>query len=380
MSAEHRSPVIDLIKAIACLTIVAHHMAFYQTIGSATTPFTGAVLDWFSQYGRMAVQVFLVLGGYLAACSLAPHGTTRWAPQTAHQPWGWLSHIARTLVRRIDRLAGPYALALVVTVLVAAVVRPYFDNPAVPQTPTLHQLAANAFMLQDILRQDALSAGLWYVAIDLQLFALTVIILATARIIGHKLSASSESTAVIGQGLLVIGTALSLWYWNRHPGIDMWAPYFLGSYGLGLMAGWAANANRPEAARGWLSFIAILGVSALAVDYRGRIAVALCTALFLAIAMRNTQIIQWRIPQQHWLMTRPLKALEKIGKMSYSVFLMHFSILLVVGVIVNSFLKHNLFSHTLANTLALSLALWIGHWMHRHVEQLPLSRWLSTAR
>jgi hypothetical protein len=32
------------------------------------------LLDWLYEYARMAVQIFLVIGGFLAAASLAPHG------------------------------------------------------------------------------------------------------------------------------------------------------------------------------------------------------------------------------------------------------------------------------------------------------------------
>lgn len=377
MSSTSRSPVIDLIKAVACLTIVIHHLAFYEPIGPATTLITATMLDWFSEYGRMAVQVFLVLGGYLAACSLAPQGVGRWKSPTPHATWGWLTDVRNTLTKRLDRLAGPYAVALIVTIFVASIIRPYFDHPAVPDAPTVQQFFANALMLQDVLRVDALSAGLWYVAIDMQLFALTVMVLALARCMGQWLNGSQRHSAALGQSLLVVGIMLSLWYWNRQSHMDAWAPYFLGSYGLGLMAGWSANAATPAQARRWQWAIAILGIGALALDYRGRIAVALCTSLFLAIAMRHNAIMAWRIPAKSILLTKPLQALEHIGRMSYSVFLMHFSVLLIVGWLVNAIHTHTLVSHTIANSVVIALALATGYWMHRNVESFPLSRLLK---
>ena len=38
---------------------------------------TPGVIDWLADYARIAVQIFLVLGGYLAAASLAPQGVAR---------------------------------------------------------------------------------------------------------------------------------------------------------------------------------------------------------------------------------------------------------------------------------------------------------------
>ena len=37
-------------------------------------PFLPGLTSWLFDYGRMAVQVFLVVGGFLAASSLAPRG------------------------------------------------------------------------------------------------------------------------------------------------------------------------------------------------------------------------------------------------------------------------------------------------------------------
>ena len=35
---------------------------------------TPGIIAWLTEYGRIAVQIFLVMGGYLAAASLAPQG------------------------------------------------------------------------------------------------------------------------------------------------------------------------------------------------------------------------------------------------------------------------------------------------------------------
>ena len=73
-----RNHTLDHIKAIACLTIVCHHLAFYGPMTDVLRPVLPALLQWLDVYGRMAVQVFLVLGGYLAAAAKAAiHHRTR---------------------------------------------------------------------------------------------------------------------------------------------------------------------------------------------------------------------------------------------------------------------------------------------------------------
>ncbi len=78
MTSPHsRTPLIDMIKGVACATIVWHHLAFYGPMSDIAQPLAPDLMAWLYDYGRMAVQVFLVLGGYLAAASLAPQGLAR---------------------------------------------------------------------------------------------------------------------------------------------------------------------------------------------------------------------------------------------------------------------------------------------------------------
>src|SRR5690606_19828238 len=143
---------------------------------------------------------------------------------------------------------------------------------------------ANALLLQDIAGEDALSAGAWYVAIDFQLFALSVLLWAGVRALPGAWA--QRHGAALAQAVVVAGVAASLWVFNRMAGLDMWAVYFFGAYGLGILAYWAVHSPRPAGVAGWVGAVVLLGGVALAVDFRGRIAVALVTALCLVAALR----------------------------------------------------------------------------------------------
>ncbi|NBO77933.1 MAG: acyltransferase, partial [Betaproteobacteria bacterium] len=54
--------VVDLLKALACSLIVLHHLAFYGPMSDHADDLFPGIFDWLSQHGRLAVQVFLVLG------------------------------------------------------------------------------------------------------------------------------------------------------------------------------------------------------------------------------------------------------------------------------------------------------------------------------
>ncbi len=344
-SATSRTPLIDMVKGLACAAIVCHHLAFYGPMSDIAAPLAPWLLAWLYDYGRMAVQVFLVLGGYLAAASLAPEGVARF------------DSALMAITKRFVRLVVPYALALLLAVLVAALVRSWMNHDSVPGEPTLAQLLANALLLQDIVGEDALSAGVWYVAIDFQLFALSVLAWAGVRALPGAWA--RRHGPVLARCLLVAGTAASLLVFNRDSGLDMWAWYFFGAYGLGMMAFWAVRAPQPGSAAGWLALMLLLGGAALALEYRGRIAVALVTAVLLVGALRSARLRQWQ----------GVVPLVQLGQMSYSVFLVHFAVCLLVNAVVGHLFPTFPVVNALGMVLAFALSLLAGRELYQRVER-----------
>ncbi|MDE2367263.1 MAG: acyltransferase family protein, partial [Betaproteobacteria bacterium] len=65
---------MDVLKAIACLSIVLHHLAAYGPMSEIAYPLAPRLIDGLFEYGRMAVQVFFVVTGFLFAGKYAPGG------------------------------------------------------------------------------------------------------------------------------------------------------------------------------------------------------------------------------------------------------------------------------------------------------------------
>lgn len=314
-------------------------------------PLAPRLVGWLYDYGRMAVQIFLVLGGYLAAASLAPHGLARF------------DSAAQQIMRRCVRLVLPYAVALVLAVLAAALVRPWMAHDSVPDVPDLAQLLANALMLQDVLGEEALSAGVWYVAIDFQLFALAALLLAAVRRLPWR---TPHQAALASQALVLAASAASLWVFNRDPALDMWGVYFFGAYGLGMLAHWAVRAPQPGA---WVGALVLLGITALALDFRLRIALAWAVALALVWLLRR--------PVPVWV--RAAKPLQKLGQMSYSVFLVHFPVCLLVNALFGALWPDVPWANALGMLVAFMLSLAAGRLLYLQVErQVP--SWVSALR
>ena len=71
-NAPSRLALIDALKAVASQFIVLHHLAFYGPMSDFTHQLWPGLITWLSQDARMAVQVFLVISGFLSARALAP--------------------------------------------------------------------------------------------------------------------------------------------------------------------------------------------------------------------------------------------------------------------------------------------------------------------
>lgn len=296
----------------------------------------GALADWLLDYGSLAVQGFLVVGGFLAAQSLAQ----RKVPLT-------LLKLPRHLFQRYLRLAVPMVIALIMAIAASALARALIDHPTISDAPTLNQMVAHLFLVQDIADHEPLSAGVWYVAIDFQLFCLFSLMAVAG--IRHAL--------VLCAGLM----ALSLFWFNLNTELDIWAVYFFGAYGLGVLASFAA---RDERRMWWLMAMTGILVAALLFDWRSRIFVAGLTAL--ALAATGGQLA-WRFAR-HW-------AVNRLADISYAVFLVHYPVLRAVGAVVDYCWPDQIAANAVGLLMAWVLSLWLGYGLTQLTAGFPMQAW-----
>ena len=342
MTQDNRLAFLDALKAIASQLIVLHHLAFYGPMADYAQPLAPDVFGWLAQHARIAVQAFLVMGGFLAAQSLARDGYFTDKP------------LPTLLWRRYLKLVLPYLGALVLAVLAAALARALMAHDSISDLPTLPQLLAHAFLLHGVLGFDGLSAGAWYVAIDFQLYTLFACTLWCAR---RRDLATPTAAIVLTTGLV----AASLLYFNRDAGWDNWAVYFIGAYGLGALSFWCV---KPGKISPWFLFALALTVTALCVDFRSRIALALAIAICLAATRFQPRLAAW--PQS--------RLLAWLGKISYAVFLVHFPVCMVINAVFERFVPHTPGIQLFGVVLAWLSSTAAGALFFRHIEQRAQAR------
>ena len=340
-----RSFLLDLLKAVGCVLIVLHHLAFYGPMSDVVAEHWPALIDWLVDDGRLAVQVFLVCSGYLTAASFA------------RNPDMGLRRFVQLASKRYLRLSLPLLAALSVAVLVTEAIRPDFQHPSLSATPDAWQVLAHVLLLQHLMDLEALSAGVWYVAIDFQLYLLTLLALwCVSRWVRWHSDWRPDALRVqVFLGL----TLLSLVRWNLNTDMDVYGLYFFGAYGLGWLA-WRTRQSRIPP-KGWAGLLA-LGLLALWVDPRLRIMTAWAVAMLLAAAPQA-----WLVPQQVHGWGR--RAISRLSGISYSVFVIHYAVSLAVSAFVTHWWPQSLAWNAVGMLLALALSVLAGAVLHRWTEQ-----------
>ncbi len=340
--SSQRMPLIDALKAVAALLVLMNHFSSYGPLAEAARDYFPLVFTWFFEYGRMAVQVFLVIAGFLAARGMSARGE---ALTVSPLPLIW---------KRYLRLAVPYLAAIGLAIMAAAMADRWLDDDAIPARATFLQWLAHATLLHGILGVDALSAGVWYIAIDFQLFVLMALLLWAGRI------------RLLAPALVILVACSSLFWFNRDASWDNWAIYFFGAYGLGAAAWWASERKQMSA---WLGVILTVVVAALVIDFRLRIALALSVALLLGFGRRSGLLEQW--PN-----ARPLAFL---GQISYSIFLVHFPVLLIANALYAQSGLDSPLSTLVCLGLAVAASLLAAQAFYRWIESPEASKRITSA-
>ena len=347
--------LIDVLKVLAAQIIVLHHCVSYGELATAANELLPSVGSFLFDYGRYAVQVFLVVAGYLAAQSV---GTLMAIGHTHSNGFG-TRLVLQLAMRRYLRLVGPFVVALLITMVCASLARQWSTDEYIGQPETIAQVLAHLFLLQGVLGYESISAGVWYVAIDWQLFTALAVVYAVFQ------------RPLMRIGVMSILIVASLLYFNRHTDYENSFIYFIGSYGLGVFAYWASSMNAIKANLRLVSAKKIL----LAITF-----IVLVSALhsvwlrnYLALGIAFLLLYAGNRPNPH-PQSRLASAMQWASARAYCAFLIHFAFILLAN---TAFVAWHVESPAIGlGFIALvSVLSWIAAGcLYRWVE-MPVGRW-----
>lgn len=294
---NQRSQFITALRAIASVLILWHHFALYPPLRQWAAPLIGGVLDLLELHAR-ATQVFFVVGGYVLARSLN------------RRDWS-VRQLGAFVVQRYCRLGIPYLAAIALTLSCYVVARGWLPEAILGSPVTLPQLLAHLFFLQGILGYEQLSAGLWFVCINFQLGLVYAVLLVLRDTLGRG---KVDFVGLLGWPLAI----LSLFYFNLNDAWDNWCLYFFPYFFMGTVI---HRSLRGQGVRWEFWLYQLLLVGAMAFEWRWR----LLSASVVGLLLYRSELTGWGL---RWPRSRMITWL---GKISYSLFLVHFPILVLVA-------------------------------------------------
>jgi peptidoglycan/LPS O-acetylase OafA/YrhL len=256
------------------------------------------------------------------------------------------------IAKRYLRLVPFYVLALALITLAVSLSRNSIHDIWLPTEVNIWQFLAHALLVHDIFGFEALSSGVWYVAVDFQPYALLITLC-------HCLQANNSKRLSIGVALLCV---VSMWQFNRVKELDIWAIYFFCAYGLGVLAAWAKQSTFDTAV---FCVTAVLAIGALWLEFRSRLCLALITATWLVIKPKG---------MVHW--TPMKRVVHRLSNSAYVLFLTHFGVIVLFSSMWNKSRFYDPYMAFSLPAFAWLCCVSLGLFMHEKAE-VPIHHWVS---
>ncbi|MER7416523.1 acyltransferase [Micromonospora peucetia] len=159
--ATSRAPrlyVLDLLRFVAAMSVVAYHLLFAdarESWGANTADLFGAPLRQAAGYGWLGVELFFMISGFVICMS----------------SWGRPLH--DFFISRVTRLMPAYLFAVLLTASVLVL----WPQPG-EKAPNLPQIIGNLTMVQNLLQVNNIDEPYWTLLIELKFYLLFLIVVA----------------------------------------------------------------------------------------------------------------------------------------------------------------------------------------------------------
>lgn len=314
-SSPHRVVGLDGLRGLAALYVVLFHCWLYTFSGFPENQ-GPAWLGWLL-HGRLAVVFFLMVSGFSLALSAAANG------------WQ-LGGLARFLRRRAWRILPPYWAALAFSLAIAWLV----DATPGEGPPTHRTVVVYGALLQDVVAERTPNAAFWSIAVEVELYLLFPLLLLVRRRLGAVVLLAGVTLPVIAMALQAPG---------RTPveGLNGLAPHLAPVFVAGLVSAGVITAR--DRIRRWpwprlaalaaapVLLLIVLKGSVWTVEHYFWIDLAIAPAMALLLVAIGTGRPEALV---RLLDTRPLRSL---GGFSYSLYLVHVPIVMVIARLVAPF-------------------------------------------
>ncbi|MCX7421183.1 MAG: acyltransferase [Planctomycetia bacterium] len=344
---------VDGLRGFAALAIVLFHVWWYEPAPYPALE-SALFLDDVLLRLRGGVQVLLVISGFVIAYTL-------------RNLWVTPKEIVSFVGRRIVRLFPAYWAAIGIVILADAACSRFGGLPApFDEHVTAARVFAHMAFLQEVFDHEPLSAGMWTVCIEMQFYVVAVLGWWLAQRMVPRPDSAHPRPSMSGLLLTFAPWALaSLFVWRRQESMEPWVTHFLCIFFLGMMTWWTLD--RTVSVCSFATTVAVMAAQ-LVVDWQTANAIAIATSLAIFVAGQMERLHLWL--DWRWL--------QYLGRISYSLYLIHYSISHLVIQVGWKFCGNAPTSAQACGILLLSVVVSIaaGHLLYLTVEA-PSVRWAA---
>jgi peptidoglycan/LPS O-acetylase OafA/YrhL len=340
---------LDALRGLAALAVVLHHLLHSTVYNEALRDVLPRPVTWLQDVGDTGVEVFFVLSGFVILLSL--HSTRMDGPGAG-----------RFVLRRQARLDPPYwtVVLLALVVLVVEQGLGYATELHVDPATVL----ANLLYLQNVLQVDQVVDVAWTLCLEIQFYlVLVLVLLVCGRRDRARTSAGGEAWSLPAVlGVTGVASALGSWTFSAHV-LTTWAIGTWHCFAVGALL--CLCLRRPSRAARWsLGVLLLVEVVSLVLSpglpERSETAAVLLAATFITAGERGFQPVL-RLAKVRWI--------QYLGSRSYSLYLVHLTVLVLVMRVVFKVLGPGPLAAILALVLAAGACLAAGEVLHRAVER-----------
>jgi len=296
-SQQTRLLALDGLRGIAAMLVVFYHL--YGNLQNSVQSWMPDLLAAAFLHGYLGVHIFFVISGYVIGVSVGDRRVG-------------LGFLGRFAFRRAIRLDPPYWVSLLIAIGLAWLSSYLFPDLAV-KLPSLPQVFAHLFYLQNILGYGDIVAIYWTLCLEVQFYLFFVVVILVLQRLTRTAAVSELALsapffwvfAAVGLASLVF--SFHLLTNARIPGffLPYWYEFF-----LGVLAYWATRGMTRH-----YYFIFYFLIVLLLAFYRldPNTFTCLTTVLFVYAAGMTGRL-------QSIFSNRPV---QYLGKISYSLYLLH---------------------------------------------------------
>jgi peptidoglycan/LPS O-acetylase OafA/YrhL len=333
-----RFKLIDGLRGLAALAVTGFH--FYAA-GPLVQPLSAifpAPLQVLLTEGKLGVETFFVVSGFVIAYSLRKTPMNR-------------ANLLQFVGRFFTRLCPPYWVTIVLTLLLGYVSNLFLTDRLAP-IPSFAALSAHLFFLQGLLNFDQIVPVFWTLSLEVQFYLFFALQMAIVHWLCRQKLVQASATPLLFAPFTLISMAL---FFTSPYTQTFFLPYWH-MFALGALLCWIVESKAKSS---WFWLYSAINIAYLITSRDWRTLVMLGTSGLIYLAASRGKLY-------HWL---NLGWIQYVGKISYSLYLLH----LVIGMrVVNlgyRFVGTSPLLALLVFLLALGCSILFAHLMYVAVER-----------